>query len=392
MKYLKIYNKKTCFHRNRRLDCLSNAFKVIAVIAIAFSKKVWTKLEDKAVERAADWILSSVSGFAPGFRRRYKEQVINDHGVFNVRGLGLINTYTLALEQVYVDLRVDPSNPQKFNLDPIAKKDIVGNQPIWKFLSLQKAGLSDNTALAIIGPPGSGKTTLLQHVALTFAANHQRRYSIRAYTPILLFLRDHVKTIVQENPPALGKLVQAHFSNSNLYPTLKPPLNWFEKQLERGKAIILLDGLDEIADLEQRKIISSWVDNQIRNYPRCRFVLTARPQGYRDAPLHRAHVLEVQPFDSVQVRKFIESWYLANEIISSGNRDDTGVRQRALRDANDLLQRLRLLPSLSALTVNPLLLTMIAMVHRYHGALPLVNKLILINNSVNSFQYSRYNY
>lgn len=342
----------------------------IAVLALAFSKKVWAKIEDKAVERAADWLWSFASNFAPGFRGRYKKQVINDHGVFNVRGLGLINTYTLALDQVYVDLRIDPSNPQKFNLDPIAKKEIVGNKPIWNFLSLQKSKSSDNAALAIIGPPGSGKTTLLQHVALTFAANRQRRYRLRAYTPILLFLRDHIKTIVQENPPSLGKLAQAHFSNQSLFPTLKPPANWFEKHLERGKAMILLDGLDEIADLEQRKLISSWVDNQIRNYPRCRFVLTARPQGYRDAPLHRAHVLEVQPFDSVQVRRFIESWYLANEIISSGNRDDAGVRQRALRDANDLLQRLRVLPSLSALTVNPLLLTMIAMVHRYHGALP----------------------
>lgn len=342
----------------------------VAVIALTFSKKVWAKLEDKAVEHTADWIWSSVSNFAPGFRGRYKEQVINDHGVFNVRGLGLINTYTLALDQVYVDLRVDPSNPQKFNLDPIAKKDVVGNKPIWNFLRVQKSKSTDNTALAIIGPPGSGKTTLLQHIALTFSANHQHRYKIRAYTPILLFLRDHIKTIVQGSPPALGKLAQAHFGNSNLYPTLKPPANWFERHLEQGKAIILFDGLDEIADIEQRKLISSWVDNQIRNYPRSRFVLTARPQGYKDAPLDRAHVLEVQPFDSIQVRRFIESWYLANEIISSGNRNDAAVRQRALRDANDLLQRLRVLPSLSALTVNPLLLTMIAMVHRYHGALP----------------------
>src|SRR5262249_56040375 len=54
----------------------------------------------------------------------------------------------------------------------------------------------------------------------------------------------------------------------------------------------------------------------------------------------------------------------------SGNKDDDEVRRRARRDAEDLLERLKKLPSLSSLTVNPLLLTMIAMVHRYHGALP----------------------
>jgi predicted NACHT family NTPase len=56
--------------------------------------------------------------------------------------------------------------------------------------------------------------------------------------------------------------------------------------------------------------------------------------------------------------------------MASGGSVDDGVRHRAYKEAGDLLQRLRLSPSLTALTVNPLLLTMIAMVHRYHGALP----------------------
>jgi predicted NACHT family NTPase len=81
-------------------------------------------------------------------------------------------------------------------------------------------------------------------------------------------------------------------------------------------------------------------------------------------------VLEVLPFNTSQVRRFVESWYLANEIRSSGNVYDAGVRHRANQDAKDLLQRLRHHPSIGAMTVNPLLLTMIAMVHRYHGALP----------------------
>jgi hypothetical protein len=342
----------------------------VSILGIAFGRKVWAKLEDRAVEGVADRILAGVKGIAPGFRRRYKKHVISEHGIFNVRGLGLINTYTLALDHVYVDLRVDPSNPQKFNIDPIAQRELTGNQPIWNFLRLNKSRVSEATALAVIGPPGSGKTTLLQHVALTFAYNRQQRYHISAYTPILLFLRDHIRSITQETPPTLGKLVDTYFSNDSLFPTLSPPSNWFEKQLKSGKCVALLDGLDEVADIEQRRLVSAWVDNQIKNYPRSHFVLTARPQGYRDTPLLRAHVLAVQPFDNEQVHRFIKNWYLANEIVSSGGKTDTGVRQRASREADDLVQRLRSLPALSALTVNPLLLTMIAMVHRYHGALP----------------------
>jgi hypothetical protein len=267
-------------------------------------------------------------------------------------------------------LRVDPSNPQKFNVDPIAKNDLAGNRPIWDFLRAAKPKSSEATALAIVGPPGSGKTTLLQHVAITFAANRQRRHRIRSYTPVLLFIRDHTEAITGENPPSLGKLSETYFCDPVLFTALKPPANWFEKQLKHGKCIVLLDGLDEVADLEKRKLVSAWVDIQIKNYPRSRFVLTARPQGYRGAPLQRAHVLEVQPFNGSQVKKFVENWYLANEIMSFGGRNDPVVKRRAKREAHDLLQRLRKSPSLSALTVNPLLLTMIAMVHRYHGALP----------------------
>lgn len=348
---------------------LAGAYEVV-VITGAFGKKVWDRLEDKAIQRTADWILTGVTNFAPGFRRRYKEQVIHDYGIFNVRGLGLINTFTLSLDQVFVDLRVDPSNPQKFNVDPIAQKEFAGNRQIWDFLKGQKLIDSEAAALAIIGPPGCGKTTLLQHIAVTLASNRQGRYRFSASIPVLLFLRDHVSAITQEQIPSLGKLAQSHFSDTNLFATLIPPKGWFEKRLRQGKCTVLLDGLDEVADLRQRKVISKWVDDQIRNYSNSYFVLTARPQGYRDAPLQRAHVLEVQPFNAEQVRKFIGSWYLSNEIMSSGGLKTESVKQRASKEANDLLQRLRRLPSLGALTVNPLLLTMIAMVHRYHGALP----------------------
>jgi NACHT domain-containing protein len=184
-----------------------------------------------------------------------------------------------------------------------------------------------------------------------------------------LFLRDHIAAISQENPPSLGELAQAHFSNKRVCGKA-PPEQWFEKQLRAGRCMVLLDGLDEVAKLEQRQAVSRWVDAQVGNYPECPFVLTSRPQGYKDAPLARADVLEVQPLNVKQVIQFIESWYLANEIKGSGNQLNPDVRYRARRDAHDLMQRLQQTPSVNALTVNPLLLTMVAMVHRYHGALP----------------------
>src|SRR5262249_55187111 len=109
-------------------------------------------------------------------RRRDNKEIIHEYGVFNVRGLGLINTFTLKLDQVFVDLRIAPSgNPQRPGMDPIAVKDLTGNRPIWEFLSVKRGEDEPAAALAVVGPPGCGKTTLLQHVALTLAAYLQRR-------------------------------------------------------------------------------------------------------------------------------------------------------------------------------------------------------------------------
>ena len=328
------------------------------IFTLSFGRESWSRLEERAIQVTAE-LENRIRGHSPGFLRRYRKHILSEFGIFNVRGLGLITPFTLRLQQVFVDVRVVPSNPHLANINIVAQREHSGTQ-IWDFLR----SASPELALVIIGPPGTGKTTLLQNLALTLAANEQRQYGVMPYIPIFLYARNHTTTLVQASPPNLGELVQ------NLFSGLNPPHDWFQIKLRRGKCLVLIDGLDEIADQAQRKKVSEWVDDQIKNYPHCRFVLTARPQGYRSTPLQRAAVLEIQPFNSTQVRTFLENWYLANEIVSSGYEKGAQVQERAKRDANDLMQRLAGSETLQVLAVNPLLLTMIAMVHRYRGALP----------------------
>ncbi len=329
--------------------------------------EVWEQdLKPQTIKGLATWMNVTIRNLCSGFRRQYLQQVIFDYRVFSMRGLLTPGQGALEVEKVFVELHIASSHHLQISTNPLAAKALSGSQPIWEFLRrLQK---KEATALAILGPPGCGKTTLLKHLALTFAARRHRRYRLRSAIPLLLFLRDHANAITEEGL-SLGEIAQQYFSDHKRYAELSPPPLWFARQLRTGRCLVLLDGLDEVVDVTQRHTIIDWVDRQIRTYPRCQFLLTARPQGYRDAQLQQAHVLEVLPFTPQQVELFIRNWYLATKLIAYG-KDDRGVRQDADREAWDLLQRLQERPRLKDLTVNPLLLTMIANVHNYKGALP----------------------
>lgn len=350
----------------------------VVVGGLAFGKRILTSVSNELADGIAEWMVEEIKCLAPGFRRRYKRRINIDFNRFDTTGLGSVrNPRNLA--DVFVDLRIDADSRSRPNNDPIEigidlgeQAELAGSRPIWDFMrsNLLSHPKGEVRPLAVIGAPGCGKTTLLRHIALTFANNWQRRHKLRSRTPILLFLRDHIPTITRKEPPSLAKLAQVHFSDSNDYSTLNPPPNWFKKQLERGKCVVLLDGLDEVADIEERKKVSRWVDKQIMNYSRCPFVLTARPLGYRDAELDRATILDVQPFSPDQVRKFVERWCLGDKEPEAGKRGNDFKCERARKDANDLLQQIHESSTLSALAASPLLLTMIAIVHSSHGALP----------------------
>ncbi len=339
------------------------AILLLGSVLYSVRKRLGNNLVDFADKLVSQCTLFAIKGFsAYDFGLRYRKHVIFEHRVFNVRGLRTQGTFTLEVDKVYVNLKIAPANHPNRSIPLIDSEKLSGDRPIWDFLR------QDKQNWAIVGAPGCGKSTLLQHIAITFAANKHRAYRMPGRFPVLLFLREHIDTITASETN-LAELAQSHFANAKRYPGLKPPDAWFERQFNQGRAVVLLDGLDEVADSEKRQAVSQWVDRQIVNYPHCRFIVTSRPQGYLAAPLQRAHRLEIQPFSWVQVKEFAHVWYLANEILSFGKKDQ-GVLNKAKRDAEDLLSRLQQVPSLAELTVNPLLLTMIAMVHRYRGQLP----------------------
>jgi len=270
---------------------------------------------------------------------------------------GVTGPSVLQIDKLFVDLRLAPSaDSQRFSPNPPFASPLPNVRDIWDFLRLKNEEEGNNIALVISGSSGSGKTTLLQFVAYVLADNRQSRYNIGPYTPILLSLRDHLQRITNNPGTTLGELTQEFFKRS--YPDLKLPSAWFEQILGRGKSLVLLDGLNEAGGDDQRMKISRWIDDQVRLYPKSRFIVTTRPESYQTAPLTRALVVRILPFNSAQIASLMKKLSFYGDLF------------KGPKSVSALLKRLGQGAASRTLTANPFTLMMIASLDRDRDPLP----------------------
>ncbi len=344
--------------------------KFIEELAQDFEARIKPLIDSSLALRAKSIIRKLVFVLTSSKQSKYYQSLIYACRDYQTQGLKTKGPFTLDLEKVFVPLRIAPESAARISSQMIQGRD-ESNQGlgIWDFLAASLTKPQFRT-LAVIGAPGSGKTTLLKHLTLTYAKNSQRKQHRKApkLIPVLIYLRNEEvqKAIATQNPPNLATLIEQQSSINKL----KLPPRWFEERLRYQKCLVMLDGLDEVAKENQRQAVSDWVKQQIQDYPQALFLVTSRPFGFKSAPVEGVTELEVQPFNLTQMQQFIHSWYLQGEVMSRLGKEDEGVREEAQQKADDLINRIKNSPPLAAMALNPLLLTMIATVHYYRGALP----------------------
>ncbi|WLW56013.1 NACHT domain-containing protein [Streptomyces sp. YU58] len=329
-----------------------------AVALVAFSWKIVEQLAKRWQQRIVDNLDQSLRVCFSRFPTRYRAALLGNVRYIDVKGLDTIGFYTPELDEVFVHVSLAHQAPDGAesglltHLPPAA----TDRHALGDFLDRRRP-----VVLAIVGAPGSGKTTLLRRTAREICQEYRGR---RRTVPLLLFLRDHVGTVLLAPEVTLADLVR-----QTLEPGIGEPAGWFEQKLRGGDCVVLLDGLDEVARQDDRKALAVWLEHQIALYPLNDYIITSRPQGYRSARINGAAVLQVRSLTDDQVTSFVHGWYLAVERFTAGT-ENTEVRRKAQTATDDLLERLNNTPALLDLTINPLLLTMIANVHRHRGALP----------------------
>lgn len=241
--------------------------------------------------------------------------------------------------------------------------------------------LRENQRFAIIGAPGAGKTTLLKFIALAFARDEAKaRLSLdERRLPIFFALRDFNRFLA--NLDKQGKLLTAspqHFEEflhqhlSETAPHLKLPQDFFSRALDAHRCVVLLDGLDEVADTLQRARTAEALAALASHYAGNRLVVTSRPRGYESESRQRLALLcaecTIRDFDEADRAAFAEAWYAAVLIEREG--DTATARDKAKIAATDLLRAIHADGRITVLASNPLLLSVLAMVHQRGVGLP----------------------
>ncbi len=230
--------------------------------------------------------------------------------------------------------------------------------------------------MVLLGDPGSGKTTFVNFVAHAVAA---RRWDDlpdwpqqdRALIPILVTLRDFAYWLAapQEKRPTGTAALWAYIQHDLEMRNLSGVAPVLEAALQNGQAFVLLDGLDEVPPTaESRGVILQIVQEFAARYRHSRYLITCRILSYDDPawqlPARDFPALTLAPFNDEQIEAFIHAWH--EEIAIGWNQPRHELTKLESKLRSEVARR----PDLKRLAPNPLLLTVMALVHTSDGELP----------------------
>ncbi len=245
--------------------------------------------------------------------------------------------------------------------------------------------IADQPRLVLLGEPGSGKSTALRYLTLMLAeAGLDEQMALHShlagwervdgagkllpiFQPLLPFARRlAADPTMSGSADELWSYIADQLEPGEARTGLAAAVH---AELSAGRALLLLDGLDEVAGEESRRKTMRAVDQFAAQYPQCRIVVSCRVRAYegeqnRTWQLSGWPTATLTPWDAAQQHFFIAAWYDAAVTTGSLPMSQRDARVQALQRA------VAISPDLQRLADRPLLLTIMALVHLNDGRLP----------------------
>ncbi|QTE01113.1 NACHT domain-containing protein [Streptomyces cyanogenus] len=379
-------------------ECVEYYVRIVQGLPV-FEERALTELLGRTTSLGAEIArvlerLPDRSLFAPegtdrdgDFRRRYLELVsttLDEVELF--RRTSDRAGAQVRLSVAYVSLRAtgdDGSRRRPARSLPMLRPDMSD----WEEPGSESAGMRVEAALGgatrvlLRGEAGSGKTTLLRWLAVTAArgAFTGELADWNGLTPVFVKLREYSGRELPR-PEAMLDSVAGQITGVM-------PKAWVERQLTDGRALLLIDGVDELLDGERRGV-REWLRRLLAAYGEVRVVVTSRPAAASADWLRREeftalHLDRMAPPDLVA---FVRQWHQAVRELD----DDLPCTVEELpRYEQSLLTSLKDRPHLQSLAGTPLLAAMLCAMHLNRGSRLPRDRMELYRNALHTLVHER---
>ncbi|MCX4993363.1 serine protease [Streptomyces sp. NBC_00568] len=299
------------------------------------------------------------------FLDTYRSETIRRYGHIELFGLGLQGHLAddISIDHAYVSLRAGvPSR----RLSSTAEQ----TRPVEPLIA-------KNTRLLLRGSPGAGKSTLLEWLAVSMARGSCKGElePFNDRIPFLLRLRDMYaprwKRIEGRDgvPPRIGQFLEF----SGMASDFAPPDGWIRRMLEQERALLLVDGLDEVLE-GHRDGVLRWISDLLREFPALHVIVTGRPEALQHwSPPARLGFVELKlvELDADQRAELIHKWHQAAILGVRSSRLGDEERDRRIDRLSayeiSLTRHINASSDLSALAATPLLCAVLCKLHEVHG-------------------------
>ncbi|MEU2793114.1 NACHT domain-containing protein [Streptomyces sp. NPDC007100] len=294
--------------------------------------------------------LPSRSAEDAAFEARYAHDTAVLHNHLTIFGIDLAHSPdSWPLDAAYLGLRCE-AEPQSAEGGTTPEPAVPAEQAL--------CGLC---RILIRGVAGSGKTTLLQWLAVATARDElpaSLRRALHGRVPFLL----PVRRFARDGFPSPGTFLAAVG-----YPGAEAqPPGWADRVLRAGRALLLIDGVDEAPEDERealRRLLRDWT----ALYPGNVWIVTSRPSAVRADWLTDDGFAELSlaPMSREDIAAFIQRWHRAAAQQEPEDLDCLAGYEHTLLNA------VRITRDLGRLATNPLMCGMLCALHRdRRGYLP----------------------
>jgi hypothetical protein len=314
---------------------------------------------------------SNMPGKAARAVSAYNRWTAEHYSRFDLEGLAG-SVESIALRDIYV--------PLMFGEKSVDENESVNSDSLES--RIHKDGidvlrmLAKTSTVLLSGLPGSGKTTLVRHMTWSLCADTPNDFNtvFPDYLVLPLLLRECDIDGAQTMANLIGSYMQG-LRNEIGSGFIAEDLNPF---FETGRFILLLDGLDELGNLERRQKVlslSAPIVRSMRNpHQGSKWIVTSRPSGLealfneneereeRSVWSLKRNNFHVLPFSMGQVKTFVDKWFQMPTYRERAQRTESESLMRAINEKERV--------DLRQLSRRPAFLTLISFIQATVGRLP----------------------